>query len=242
MASLPPGYQPQMPPGYQPQKLELWRKGLYYPHYTVPDAAHYAEIPPRTVSYWFRGGQLAPLGIPRGVGLNQFQLIEIVFVATFRNLGVPLRYIKKAGDHAAQALDTPHPFTQYQWMIKGPQILSRLTQAKGHAPIQKLITTDQHDQVSWHEQVADRFQQFDYEEGFALVWHPRGRSSPVKIDPRIRFGHPAIRGIPTSILKDRWIAGETVASVAKDYLLHADEVRAAWKFEGVEYNEIRWAG
>ena len=35
-----------MPPGYQPQKLELWRKGLYYPHYTVSDAAHYAEIPP----------------------------------------------------------------------------------------------------------------------------------------------------------------------------------------------------
>ncbi len=34
-----------LPPGYQPQKLELWRKGLYYPHYTVADAAHYAEIP-----------------------------------------------------------------------------------------------------------------------------------------------------------------------------------------------------
>lgn len=46
MASLPPGYQPQMPPGYKPKKLELWRKGLYYPHYTVADAAHYAEIPP----------------------------------------------------------------------------------------------------------------------------------------------------------------------------------------------------
>ena len=42
-----------------------------------------------------------------------------------------------------------------------------------------------------------------------------------------------VRGIPTWILKGRWIAGETVADIEEDFNLEESEIRDALEFEGV---------
>lgn len=223
-----------------PEDKDFWRGLRYRPHYRVSEAARYAELPARTISYWFRGGKLGSLGIVRGVGLSYYQMVEIAFVATFRNLGVPLRQIQKVRDCAADALESDRPFAEYDWMIKGPQVLRDFAEVQGNGAVKRLIEVDKHGPAGWQETVAERFQQFDYEENLALVWHLRGRDHPVKIHAGIRHGHPSIKGLPTWVLKARWFSGETVTKIADDYDVHPDDVRAAWEFEGVEFDAVWW--
>lgn len=221
--------------------LELWRQGLYLPHYRVSEAARYAELPSRTIGYWFRGGKLGPMPFPpRGAGLSYYQLIEIALVSTFRNLGVPLGQIQKVRDYAAEVLESDRPFAEYDWMIQGPQAVSHLAKVKGHREVKRLIDVDQDGPAVWAKAAAERFQQFDYEEHLALAWHLRGREHPVKIDSRIRHGDPIVKGLPTWVLRERSRSGEALSRTADDFDLHPKDVRFAWEFEGVKFDPIQW--
>ena len=220
---------------------ELWRQGLYQPRYRVSEAARYAELPSRTIGYWFRGGKLGPMPYPpRGAGLSYYQLIEIALVSTFRNLGVPLGQIQKVRDYAADALESDRPFAECDWMLQGPQAVAHLAKVKGHQAVKRLIAVDQDGQAGWAEAAAERFQQFDYEENLALAWHLRGRDYPVKIDSRIRRGDPIVQGLPTWVLRERSRSGEALSQTADDFNLRPKDVRSAWEFEGVKFDPVQW--
>ena len=102
------------------------------------------------------------------------------------------------------------------------------------APIGALVVSDEHGQTTWKDMVDERFAQFDYEQEFALIWHVAGRNSPVVIDPRVSFGAPTVRGIPTWILTGRWKAGESIGDMAEDFDIDEEDIWRGLKFEGVQ--------
>jgi uncharacterized protein (DUF433 family) len=55
----------------------------------------------------------------------------------------------------------------------------------------------------------------------------------VVIDPRVAFGRPVIAGtgIPTSVIHDRWKAGDSVAALAEDYDRTSEEIEEALRYE-----------
>jgi uncharacterized protein (DUF433 family) len=216
---------------------ESWRRRLYLPAYSVADAARYAGIHRGTVAYWhYRGGRLGPAlpGKERGKPLSYMQTIEVAFVATFRRLGVPLQRIRKARDYFAQVFGVEFPFAQLEVKTDGHHLLMELLDLEPDPQIAKLILGDAAGQLAWEPMVAERFAEFDYEHDLAVTWHVAGRDSRVVIDPRISFGAPTIRGIPTWALKGRRRAGEPVDEIGADFGLELDEVNEALAFEGVE--------
>ncbi len=68
-------------------------------------------------------------------------------------------------------------------------------------------------------------------DGVATAIHPDGKASPVVIDPRIRFGSPAIKGITTETIVDAVNEGEAVEAVAADFGLTITDVAAAITYE-----------
>lgn len=221
-----------------------WRRRLYLPAYSVTDAGRYSGISARTVSYWhFAGGQTSAAlpGRSRREGLSYYQLIEVAFVATFRNLGVPLQRIRRAREYAAQVLKSEYPFAEHLWMTEGHHVLLDLQDTAGETFVRRLVVADQHGQVGWKEVIGDRFQQFEYENGIAMVWHLRNRGNPVLIDPRVSFGAPAINGVPTWALKGRWDAGESVKDIQEDFGLSEKEVRLGLQFESIDTDGRQWA-
>ncbi len=82
--------------------------------------------------------------------------------------------------------------------------------------------------------MAERFKQFTYEDGIALIWHVRGSDCPVQIDPRIAFGAPTVKGLPTWILKGRWLAGETIKEIQEDFQIEPEYIKYGLQFEGIE--------
>ena len=218
------------------RNVEPWRRRLYLPAYQVRDAARYSGTASQTVSYWrYRGGELGPAlpGRVRRQSLSYLDLIEVAFVATFRALGVPLQRIRKARAYAAQVLNSEYPFAEYKWLTEGHHVMLDLRELEDDATIGSLVVGDSSGQITWEEMVGERFNQFDYEQELALIWHVRGRNNPVTIDPRISFGAPTVGGIPTWVLGGRWRAGESFADIQDDLGLSKEEIIHGLDFEGI---------
>lgn len=215
---------------------EPWQRRLYLPAYTVADAARYAKAPRQTVAYWHKGGRLGPAlpGKKRAVPLSYMQLVEVAFVATFRDLGVPLQRIRKARDYLAQTFSSEYPFAEFRLQTEGYHVLLQMTEVEHDAEIERLIIADAAGQTAWKPMVGTRFAEFDYERGLAVIWHVAGRLSPIIIDPRISFGAPTVRGIPTWAIRGRRIAGETVEEITQDFRLDPEDVVQALAFEGIK--------
>jgi uncharacterized protein (DUF433 family) len=162
------------------------------------------------------------------------QTIEVAFVATFRRLGVSLQRIRKARDYFAQAFGVEFPFAQLEVKTDGHHLLMELLDLEPDSQIAKLILGDAAGQLAWEPMVAERFAEFDYEHDLAVRWHVAGRDSRVVIDPRISFGAPTIRGVPTWALRGRSRAGEPMDEIGVDFGLEPDEVREALVFEGIK--------
>lgn len=186
----------------------------------MSDAARYAGANVNTVAYWhYHEGEFGPAlpGKERKRPLSYLQLVEVAFVATFRRLGVPLQRIRRAREYAAQTLNSEFPFAEYRWQTEGKHVLIELQEIERGADLGRLVVADAGGQISWQPMIGERFAQFDYEHGIALAWHVAGLASPVVIDPRIAFGAPTVKGIPTWALKGRLVAGESLEEIHDDF-------------------------
>lgn len=218
---------PQTPP---------WKRRLYLPAYTVKDSARYAGTSIRTVTYWYYGGGTLGPALPGKEyrkPLSYLQLVEVAFVATFRRLGVSLQNIRKTREYASQHLNSEYPFAQYRWQTEGTNLLLELREVEREAELGRLIVGNKWGQTTWKPMVAERFKQFDYVEELALVWHVVGRESPIIIDPRIAFGAPTVKGLPTWVLKGRWVAGESLQEIQGDFSIEPEYIKYALDFEGI---------
>ena len=217
-----------------------WRRRLYLPAYRISDAGRYSDVSPRTVSYWHSAGRQVGAALPgrsQRQGLSYFQLIEVAFVAIFRRIGVSLQRIRKAREYAAQVFKSEYPFAEHSWMTEGHHALLDLRNIQGESFVGSLVVADRYGQVGWKDVISDRFEQFDYENGIAMVWHLRDRGSPVLIDPRVSFGAPAVNGIPTWALKGRWDAGESILEIQDDFGLSKEDIQHGLQFEGVDFDD-----
>ncbi len=212
-----------------------WYRRLYLPAYRVTDAARYVGAPRQTVASWHyseRGAGPVLAGRERGRPLSYFELVELAFVASFRQSGVPLQRIRRAHDYLAQRFQFEYPFAMVKLETDGTHVLMDLQEVEPETGVDQLIVTDAHGQLAWKSIVGERFQQFDYENDLAVRWHPAGPASSVVIDPRVSFGAPTVRGIPTWVVRGRHRAGETPEDITADFGLTTDEVAQALSFEG----------
>ena len=216
---------------------DLWRKRLTLPTYTVTEAAGYAQAKPQTVGYWFRGSEASGPTLPRrkaGERLNYFEAVEVAFVAAFRSYGVRLRNLREARAYFQALLRTEYPFATERFHTEGTRILQEWGDRQGLSEFSEVVIGDEQGQLAWAGLLGEKFETFDYEDDLALRWHVAGRSSPVQIDPRISFGSPCVRGIPTWAMRGRKQAGESIEEISEDFGLEDNEVIAGVKFEGLE--------
>ena len=218
------------------QDVEPWRERLGLPAYRVVDAARYCGLSSRGIRAWVRGFvefDSAPVARPFPMALSYYELVELAFVATFFGVGAPLSWIRGVRERAVHELRSDYPFVQESWRNEGHLLLHDMGLGDGPDLRDHLVSTGCCQGAGWSASVLERFEQFDYEYELALVWHLSGRGSPVAVDPRVCFGAPMVRGIPTRILKGRWEAGETPYEIHEDFDLSLTDVLYALEFEGV---------
>ena len=209
---------------------ELWQSRLTVPNYGISEAARYADISAGTVGRWQTSMEL-PDRQPRK-RISYYELIEIAVVSVCRQVGMKLVDIKAAHQYFSSQFKTPYPFATLDLKTDGVDLLKDYSpESEGAA---RMIAGNRNGQLAWRDVIAQRFREFEYERGVVTSWAVAGEKSSVIIDPRVRFGAPAVEGLPTWLIKERWEAGEPPEDTASEFNLKVRSVKDALKFEGID--------
>lgn len=213
------------------------------PTYTITEAALYLRLPVYTLQNWIGGysyktstgvRQSKPLIKPAGKEPRQlsfYNLIEAhVLSALRRKHRIPMRNVRKALDYLKREHKSKHPLADYWFETDGIHIF--IDAAK------KLEIISQDGQLAMEmlRRYLSRIERDDLD--LAVRLYPYTASSIeglrlVVIDPRVSFGRPVITGtgIPTSIIAERFKAGEGVDLLAGDYGRTSQEIEEALRCE-----------
>lgn len=212
-----------------------WQERLYVPCYPLKVAASLSGTKAGNVSYWLRERAQSRAVIPGRTAfwnLSWMELVEVAFVSTMRHYGVSLQRIRRARDYLARAYGVEYPFAELRLKTDGAHILKEANEADGGPGV--LVVADEQGQLAWERILAERYAQFIYERNLALVWYPLGKEKPISLDPRVAFGMPAVRGVPTRVISSRFMAGDDdLKFLGEDYGLDLGLVIQALAFEGV---------
>lgn len=208
------------------------------PNYGVGEAARYAEIASGTIRNWQKlSNRPSPLS-PReaGKGLSYLQLIELAVVAAARRAGVGLAAIRETREYMSREFNAEFPFAEYRFKTDGRNLWLDSIDLPGGGG-KHLLNASSRGQLAWAE-IIGRLREFDYEADLAARWHLAGAKSAVVIDPRVQFGKPSVRGIPTWIVAERYKAGDKVEYLAHDFDIPPSAIADALVFEGIEREKL----
>jgi uncharacterized protein (DUF433 family) len=221
------------------------------PNYTYGDVARYLGVPACTVRAWASGTfyktssgrqrfeSVIERPRPSVKMLSFTNLVEIhVLSAIRRTHRVSLQKLRQSLQYIHRELPTPHPLAKLEWRTDQTElfieVLGRILNVsgrRGQVEIREVV-----------EAYLDRIERD--ESGLAARFYPFTRAEHgdrplvrqpkiVVIDPRVSFGVPVLvgTGIPTRVLAERFIAGETIRKLAEDYRCKANLIEAAIRCE-----------
>jgi uncharacterized protein (DUF433 family) len=208
------------------------------PAYPPVEAARYLGLPVSTLRAWTRGqrGFKPILTLPADSDgqLSFYNLVE-AFVANGlrRKHSVPVQRLRRAVDSLSRlAPHSKHPLAELDLQTFARDVFLDESGA--------IVNVSRGGQLGVRELLQDVLERVERDvSGHVARLYPISRpESPISprvivIDPRIQFGRPVIAGtgIPTSVLRERWKAGDSVASLAEDYDRTTDEIEEALRYE-----------
>jgi uncharacterized protein (DUF433 family) len=202
------------------------------PSYSIGDAARYLRIPSSTIRSWTVGypyrvkdgsNFFSPLiDIPKrktSILLSFTNLVEVHILRAIRqDHQIKLNKVREALDYIDEQFNIPHPLATEKFRTDGVDLF-----------IEKygsLINASQATQLDFKSELYTHLERIEPDDsGLAIKIYPFTRSREennpkiVVIDPRIAFGRLVIAntGIPTSVLKERYWAGDSIDKLAYDY-------------------------
>jgi uncharacterized protein (DUF433 family) len=212
------------------------------PLYSVHDAARIVRVRPSTVRAWALGRSYPTSGgskswpplihaaDAKARRLSFANLVELHVLSALRDKRVRVESIRSASQFIRRALKAEHPLADVAAHTDCVDIyveyLGRLINAsKSNVALRPVV-----------ERYLERIDRD--EQGLASRLFPITRDDAtnprvVVIDPARRFGRPvlATANIETSVIADRYFAGELPASLAADFAISESDVHEAVRFE-----------
>jgi uncharacterized protein (DUF433 family) len=139
--------------------------------------------------------------------LTFVELVELLYVRAFHELGVSWKTIRDAADVAARLFDSQHPFALRQVYLDPDSVLyGAVAEADG---TEALVELSGHGQQAFPQVLKPYLEQLEFGVGgVAERWWPMGRHAGIVVDPRIAFGAPVVEDtrIPASTLAEAFEA------------------------------------
>jgi uncharacterized protein (DUF433 family) len=222
------------------------------PNYFVAEAAYYLNLPRRTVRDWALG-RTYPVGDktqfwrpliqaadPKGELLSFLNLVELHVIASIRRVHrVQLQPVRKAIDYLSKTFNSDHPLLDKQMLTDGKSLFIER--------FGELVDISENGQMCLKEFLVAHLERIVWDESHIPIrlfpfTRPSVKSDPhsikdspqlVAIDPRIRSGQPCIvgTGVPTSIVAERYKAGDSISFLATDYGCPSEEIEEAVRYE-----------
>jgi len=218
------------------------------PAYSIPEAAHYLQIPPSTLRSWTKGWRYptragekrsAPLITPPAapdqgpVLLSFVNIVEAhVLDALRREHRVTMPTVREALTYLEAQLPSAHPLADRKFETDG---IDLFIEQYG-----KLINISQDGQLAMLNVLRVYLSRIERDTAgvpvkLYLFTRTRQADEPkvVAIDPYVSFGRPVLvgTGIPTAVIAERYKAGESIQALAEDYERPPHDIEEAIRCE-----------
>jgi uncharacterized protein (DUF433 family) len=209
--------------------------------FTEAEAARLLRVPQRTLNYWLEGGEVRGRVYrpvirtgPRGghAAVTWAEFVEAGLLREYRQTHrVPMAELRAFIDQVRSEFGVPYPLAHQRPFVSGKELLSVAQDATGLDADLCLVATVRGQYVL--TPAADAFyKRVTWEGDTAIAWRPHDDPlSPVRMQPGLRSGRPAVKGISTEILWEHEQAGEAIGEIAEEYDLSDEEVRWAIAYE-----------
>lgn len=204
------------------------------PAYSIPEAAHYLQMPPSTLRSWVKGwayptegGEhfssplivLPPLSERGPLLLSFVNIVEAhVLDALRREHRIAMPKVRDALSYLEAHFPSAHPLADQHFETDGMHLfLEKYGQ---------LINISQDGQLAMRDVLRVYLTRIERDAAgvpvkLYLFTRARQADDPkvVVIDPYVSFGRPVLAGtgIPTAVIADRYKAGESIQALAEDY-------------------------
>jgi len=208
--------------------------------YTEAAAARLLGLAQSTLNYWLEGGvrrgkqyrpviRIEPRGERAAVTWGEF--LEAALLREYRRRSVPMLELRSFIDKVRRDFGVPYPLAHHRPYVGGKKLLVEAQNESGLDADFCLIALVRDQPVL--TAAADSFvQRVTWADDIASVYRPHDdRQSPVRIDPAVRFGLPAVGGIRTEVVWEHSEAGETDEDIADEFGMPVESVRWALAYE-----------
>lgn len=216
------------------------------PSYVPWEAARYLRMPLRTLHNWcfgfstYGGRPLIHVADPDGHKLSFWNVAELHVLDSMRRYHqISPQKLRRLIDYMEKTFDTQHPLINEQMVTDG---VSVFVERAG-----RLINATRDGQLAMRQLLQAHLQRIEQDvDGLAVRLYPfvYGKPKPgdsktteapkiISLDPRVRFGRPVIAGtsIPTVEIAERFQAGDSFESLAKEYGRPKAEIEEAIRCE-----------
>lgn len=213
--------------------------------YTVADAARLVGMHPSTLDTWAHGYERQPQDRPivaqgpvitalgRVIGDNRsipfIGLVEATVVQAFRRTGLPMQRIRRALEVLTAQDELEHALASQRLYSDGAEVLYDYAQSSDDKQL-GLLTVVRSGQHVFHDVISQYLERITFEGLWASeLILPVTKRRLLRVIPEIESGDPIFvnGGAPLSAVRARFVAGESVGSIAKDYDVPADEIEEA---------------
>jgi uncharacterized protein (DUF433 family) len=223
--------------------------------YTLPETARYLSFSARyrvsipRLKRWmlgykwtYRGDEHRSAGIVlpelcdnESAIVSFADLVELLYVAAFRQANVALPVIRAAHTKAKSELDHAHPFSNFKFFTYGKKIFRELTiQEVGLELSKKKLSEEVENSQLIFSAVVEKYRDnLQYVKRIAARFWPLTKSRSIVIDPEMSFGKPieAKSRVPTHTIFAAHNAGESNEAIAGWFGIPARGVSDAISYE-----------
>jgi uncharacterized protein (DUF433 family) len=233
--------------GNSRQKVDIYggRDPADLPAYSLPECAHFLRVPSATLRTWVMGRHyhvgarkkfwepVVEIADPTTPAVSFRNAIELhVLAAMRRQHNIRLSAVRRAIQFVSEQLGVGRPLADQQMLTDGKDLFVD--------KLGKIVNISRGGQLEMRATMEIYLQRIERDPtGLPIRLFPFTRTnidaSPrvIAIDPRVQFGRPCIAGagIPTSIIAERYRAGDDIEALAKDYGQESSCIQEAIRFE-----------
>lgn len=205
------------------------------------EAARLLRVPRSTLHWWLEGGtrrtkvyrpviRIEPTG---STVVTWGEFVEAALLRQYRRAhNVPLVELRSFIDLLRHRFDVPYPLAHCRPFVGVGRRLLLEVQERAGLDAEFCLVAVAAGQPVLTLPAETYFERVQWDDELAVGWRPHDDPrSPVTMNPDVRFGLPAIRGIRTEVLWEQIEAGEDADDLAVAFDLSPEEVRWAYAYE-----------
>ena len=206
--------------------------------YTEAAAARLLRVAPSTLHWWLEGRPPRYRPVIRVEPTNSrnvtwAEFVEAGLLRSYRREhDVPLKELREFIDRLREEFQVPYPLADRRpYVGSGRRLLIDL-QDRSHLDPEFCLVAIANGQTVLTAPGEEFFERVDWSGDQPAGWRPHeDPASPIRINPLVRFGMPAIGGISTEAIAGELDGGASLEEVAEDFGLDLDAVRWAQSYE-----------